>query len=42
MRPNSVPLARLGRVLPGAALGLYLARVAGEGLGLPGVWAALL
>ena len=42
MRPNSVPLARLGRLLPGAALGRYLARVAGEGLGLPGVWAALL
>jgi len=34
--------ARWIRYLPGAALGLYLARTMGEALGVPGVWAAIL
>ena len=42
MGPNSDRVARLARWLPGVALGLFVARVAGEGLGLPGLWAALL
>jgi hypothetical protein len=33
---------RWTRALPGAALGLWLARVGGEQAGLPGVWAAVL
>lgn len=32
------PLARWARLAPGAALGLFLARVLGEAFGLPAVW----
>ena len=42
MRPTLARLARWARTLPGAALGLFVARVLGEAVGLPGVWAAVL
>ncbi|MBP6788878.1 MAG: hypothetical protein KA170_14910, partial [Candidatus Promineofilum sp.] len=35
-------LARAARFLPGVALGAWGARVLGEAVGLPGVWAAVL
>ena len=35
-------LTRVGRFLPGAALGVWGARIVGEAVGLPGVWAAVL